>query len=167
MIDGGLEAIERANLQLILQQVISKLREKDQLDLPNLINLYQRSTPEKLLPLSIFTTSLYPIEAITKYFHEEEKLSFSQIAEILNRNPRNIWTAYHRALQKQKKPFPKLPEQFLLPLHLFLHRVHTPQEALVLYLKKTYQLSNKKIANLINSSPNSVAVLIKRAEGKQ
>lgn len=166
MIDGGLEAIERANLQLILQQVISKLREKDQLDLPHLIKLYQRSTPEKLLPLSIFTTSLYPIEAITKYFHEEQELSFTQIAELLNRNPRNIWTAYQRSQLKIKKPFSLVSENYYLPIHLFQKETLTPQEAIVTYLRSTFQLPNKKIAALLNTSPNSVAVLMKRVEEK-
>ena len=166
MIDGGLEAIERANLQLILQDVIYKLREQDQLDLPELINLYQKLTPEKKVPLSIFTTTLYPIEAITKYLHEEEQLTFTQIAELLNRNPKNIWTAYKRSTQKFKKPFSKIQEKYFIPLSLFQNETKTPLEAIILYLKSIYQLTNKKIALILNNSPNSVAVLLKRAGRK-
>lgn len=40
------------------------------------------------------------LEAIVRYLKEEQKLTYSQIAQLLNRDDRTVWTTYKRAAKK-------------------------------------------------------------------
>jgi len=54
------------------------------------------------LPSSIFRDrELSVLEAIAEYFKEEKKMRYSEIAKLLNRDDRTIWTAYNRAKEKR------------------------------------------------------------------
>ncbi len=53
------------------------------------------------IPTEIFRgTSLGVLEAIVVYFKDERNLRFHQIAVLLDRDERNIWTVYKRAKHK-------------------------------------------------------------------
>lgn len=55
------------------------------------------------LPLKIFADrSLSVLEVISEYLHDELKLTFHEIAELMNRDDRTIWTCYHRAKKKRE-----------------------------------------------------------------
>ena len=55
------------------------------------------------VPTSILRDrTLSVLEAIVEYLKEHEQLSFHQIAKLLNRDDRTIWTVYRRAKQKRK-----------------------------------------------------------------
>ncbi len=43
------------------------------------------------------------LEAISEYMKDTMGLSYHEIAVMLNRNDRTIWTCYNRAKQKRKK----------------------------------------------------------------
>ncbi len=43
------------------------------------------------------------LEAIVEYLKDEKKLSYHEIAVMLNRDDRTIWTCYNRARSKRKK----------------------------------------------------------------
>jgi hypothetical protein len=42
------------------------------------------------------------LEAIVEYLKDEKKLSYHEIAVLLNRDDRTIWTCYKRAKSKRK-----------------------------------------------------------------
>ena len=53
------------------------------------------------LPISIFENKkLTILESIITYLKEKE-FKFSEIAKLLDRNQRNIWTTYSRTVKKQ------------------------------------------------------------------
>ena len=53
------------------------------------------------IPSSIFKDrKLAPLESITEYLKDTQGLSFHEIAVILNRDDRTIWTCYNRAKKK-------------------------------------------------------------------
>jgi len=55
------------------------------------------------IPLKIFRDRNFkPLEAICRYMKDELKLSYHEIALLLNRNDRTIWTCYHRAKKKEE-----------------------------------------------------------------
>lgn len=55
------------------------------------------------IPTKIFgDRSFAVLESLVKYMKEELKMNYAEIAEILNRDERTIWTAYNRK-QKNKK----------------------------------------------------------------
>lgn len=54
-----------------------------------------------LIPASIFANRKFSaLEAISVYLHDKIGLKFSEIAEILGRDQRTIWTSYSRARKK-------------------------------------------------------------------
>jgi hypothetical protein len=54
-----------------------------------------------VVPLSVFSNrKVGPLEALSAYLHDEMKLKFSDIAKILKRDQRTIWTSYHNAKRK-------------------------------------------------------------------
>ena len=56
-----------------------------------------------MIPLSIFKDKrLTVLESITIYLKEKE-MKFSEIAKLLERDQRNIWTIYSRAKKKLNK----------------------------------------------------------------
>ncbi len=63
-----------------------------------------KDIPEDLnIPISIFTDrSLASLEVVVEYLKEVKNLSYHQIAVLLNRNDRTIWTCYNRAKAKRK-----------------------------------------------------------------
>jgi DNA-binding transcriptional MerR regulator len=56
------------------------------------------------IPSSIFKDrDLAPLEAITEHLKDDLGMSFHEIAVLLNRNDRTIWTCYSRAKKKHQK----------------------------------------------------------------
>ncbi len=60
---------------------------------------------EKILevPLRILQDrTVAVLEAIVEYLKEEKELRYSEIAKLLNRDQRTIWTVYSRVKKKRK-----------------------------------------------------------------
>jgi hypothetical protein len=54
------------------------------------------------IPASIFRDrELSVLEAITEYLKDRRNLRYSEIAQLLNRDDRTIWTAYRRSKEKR------------------------------------------------------------------
>jgi hypothetical protein len=57
-----------------------------------------------LVPQSLFAQSVAsPTEALVLYLYDELELSYTQVAALLHRNQRTIWTTYKRAKVKYEK----------------------------------------------------------------
>ncbi|MDD5177986.1 MAG: hypothetical protein PHT54_01745 [Candidatus Nanoarchaeia archaeon] len=56
------------------------------------------------IPISIFTNSkLSALESVVAYLKEKSRFSFKEIAVLLKRDTRTIWTVYNRARKKNVK----------------------------------------------------------------
>ena len=56
------------------------------------------------IPSNILTDrSVSVLEAIVKYLKEKKRLTYHEIAVLLNRDDRTIWTVYQRARKKNAK----------------------------------------------------------------
>jgi len=47
--------------------------------------------------------SLSVLESLVSHLKDVKRYSYHEIAVMLNRDDRTIWTVYHRAMQKRKK----------------------------------------------------------------
>ena len=55
------------------------------------------------IPTAVFRDrTLKPLEAVVEFLKEHENKSLHQIAKLLNRDDRTIWTVYTRAKRKRK-----------------------------------------------------------------
>jgi len=151
--------------QKLLEIVLKKIQSEGDLQLADLIKTFQETKGEISVPLSIFSTSLPPAEALCSFLRENKKLSYKEIAALISRNEKNVWAACQRAKRKNKKHL-KAEEKYHLPVSIFKDRSYSLLENVVFYLNRVHHLSNKEIAKLMKKSPNSIAVLMKRARDK-
>lgn len=151
--------------QQLLKIILQRMHQEQGLQLPELIQTFQKAKQEASIPLSIFTSSLDPAEALYKFLKENERLSFQQIAAELHRDQKSVWASYQRSKRK-KQMFLIQEEKYFLPLSIFKKRRYSLLESVVFYLNSIHHLSNRQIAKLLQRTPNTVAVLMKRARDK-
>ena len=57
-----------------------------------------------LIPLSIFLDrGISVLEAVSEYLKDSKGFSYHDMAVLLNRNDRTVWTCYNRAKKKRDK----------------------------------------------------------------
>ncbi len=112
--------------------------------------------PEKLepieIPISIFTKELGGLEAVVKYMRENLRMKYSEIAKLLNRDDRTIWTSYDKA--KVKKPQKLRAKGILIPLSIFTENT-TVLEAIINYLKQM-QMKYSEIGKLLHRDERNI-----------
>jgi len=114
------------------------------------------------VPATIFTKDLGYLEALVKYLKENLGMSYSVIAELLNRDQRTIWTAYKKASEKQKEPISVKETEIFIPISILGDREFTIREAVISYLR-TKGLRHSEIAKLLNRDPRNVWTRIKKS----
>jgi len=125
---------------------------------------------EPLIPTSIFhDRELSFAETIIEYLHEQQKLKFSEIAALLNRDERNIWTLYRRANEKRsgeelKKVFAS--NNIFIPVSVFQDRSLSILEVVVEHLK-AQNLPNAEIARLLLRSEKTIWQVASRVKEKR
>ncbi|MBU3940951.1 MAG: hypothetical protein KKH88_03440 [Nanoarchaeota archaeon] len=101
---------ERKNLSL---RNISELIARDERNVWHIYDRADKKYPKNFvlneikywIPVSIFSdTKLSALESVVVYLKEKISLTYSEIAILLERNDRTIWTVYHRAEKKNVKP---------------------------------------------------------------
>jgi len=150
----------------LLRSIIHFMRQNQQLSLQELIGIYAEVSPEEAVPVSIFSHKLSPSEALCKFLKENRELTFHEIALLLNRNDRSIWTSYARAKKKSKALFKPKEQDILIPLQIFQDRSRSILEHVTHHLKTSHSLTNSKIARALKKNPSSIATVISRAEKK-
>jgi len=124
---------------------------------------------EILLPTTIFCDrSLSFLESIVVYLREEYKLGFSEIARLLNRNRRTIWTIYQRSVAKRTTTPPKVKivSNIFIPLSVVRDRRLSILEIVVKYLVDKTSLTNHQIALLLNRSDKTIWTVKDRTKKK-
>ncbi|MEK6826784.1 MAG: hypothetical protein AABX90_04100 [Nanoarchaeota archaeon] len=99
----------KEELELSYHQ-IGILLNRDERNIWHTYNYSRKKYPDKLkitvskyfIPVSIFQNKLGALENIVLYLKDELNLSYHNIAELLERNDRTIWTMYNRAKNKLK-----------------------------------------------------------------
>jgi len=122
-----------------------------------------------LIPLSVFLDrGVSVLEAISEYLKDGKGLSYHEIAVLLNRNDRTIWTCYNRAKKKNPGHVVKLAEsREHIPSSIFLDREVSVLETIVEYLKDERKLSYHEMAVLLNRDDRTVWTCYSRAKKKR
>jgi len=150
----------------LLRSILKFMKDSQGLSLSELIKIYSESEKDHAIPVSIFAGVLSPSESVCKYLKENRHLSFHDIAAMLERDDRSIWTSYSRASGKMKTPFVIEDQDIVIPSQIFRDRSKSILENVVYFLKANYSFSNSKIAGLLNKHPSAIATVAKRAENK-
>ncbi|MFC1685908.1 LamG-like jellyroll fold domain-containing protein [Nanoarchaeota archaeon] len=123
-----------------------------------------REEERRTIPISLFKSNISPAELVVRYMKEEFDLKLSEIAKVLNRNDRSIWTTYQNASKRREKLIVKKGE-LEVPVSIFSDRRLSILESLTLHLRKE-GLSNVEIAKMLDRDPRNIYTLFKRAGDK-
>ncbi|MFC1691823.1 hypothetical protein ACFL0W_06615 [Nanoarchaeota archaeon] len=126
---------------------------------------------EILIPISIFNNpSLSALETVVKFLKENKNIRGVDIAKLLKRNDKTIYTTYNKT---SKKLFEQFPEQliaeseFFIPVSAIADRTSAPLEALVKFLKDKLNLRFVVIAKLLNRDPRTVWTVYNRKKNQK
>lgn len=126
----------------------------------------QKKTPS--VPASLFSNrKLGTLEVTVKYLKENLSFNYSQIAKLINRDDRTVWTAYQNAAKKQKEKFLVRKEEYNVPCQAFWEREKGPLESVVIYLKDEMKLSFKDISAMLNRNYRTVWLSYKNGKEKK
>lgn len=145
---------------LILSYLKQKYSNSDlSIPLKEIINILDK---KEEFPLYIINKKLTVLESVVKYLREEKNYSLHKISELLNRDEKNLWHAYHNARKKFPLSF-DIVNSIYIPLNIFSNNL-SPLESLVFYLKQTHSLH--KIAVILNRDDRTIWTTYDRAKRK-
>ncbi len=120
------------------------------------------------IPVSIFANDeLSSLETIVKFLKENKRLRFSEIASLLNRDQRNVWTTYSKSVKKKKEQFVVSESKYYIPVEIFKDRSLGVLENICLHLKDEYKLSFHEIAVLLRRNDRTVWTSCSKDRGKK
>ena len=128
-------------------------------------NIYQDARL-KFISSSVFKDRGFPVlERIVKYMKDELNLTYHEIALLLSRNDRTIWTSYNRAKDKDVKKVIG-ENDVLIPISVFQDRTISVLETMVRYMKEELNLRYHEIALLLNRNDRTIWTVYSRAKKK-
>ena len=126
------------------------------------------NTKEEYIPLSIFSNDkLSSLENITKFLKENRGKNFSQIGQLLSRDPRTIWTTYEKAKKKLRTPFKNVSSKENIPISVLKDRSLGVLESICLYLKDSLHFSLHEIALALKRSDKTIWTSYHKAKQKK
>lgn len=120
---------------------------------------------EQSVPVEIFAKKLSPSEAVCKFLKENRKKSFHEIAVLLDRDDRSVWTSYHRAINKQKFPLIISQPSPSIPLSVLANRQFSFLESVILHLSRS--MKPMAIAKLLHRAAPIIYTVLGRAKKKE
>ena len=146
---------DQRNIWAIYSKAINKIDKKE---LMKLIKI----KVELNIPSTIFTNKLGTLETISKYMKENLGMSYHEIADKLERDERTIWTAYHKAIQKQHQMIEAKETRVFLPVSIFENRELTILESIIVYLRKK-EMKYSEIAKLLDRDQRNIWTIYSKA----
>ena len=149
-----------------MKNLIKSLIEKYNFSKEEFSSLFE--TPENNdLPISIFKNKeLSGLETITKYLKEVRNLKYSDIASLLNRDSRTIWSTYNASKKKLPEQLDIRQSDIIIPLSKLSDRSFSILESIVSYLKFKYKLSLHEIGVLLNRDDRTIWTVLSRFKKK-
>lgn len=152
---------------LKLKTALAKLKSESKLSTKNIIELVEREE-EVNVPVSLFKNrDLGILEVLVKYLHENQGLSFNEIAHALKRDNRTIWSSYDKTKIKHKAPLDPIPSEFVIPVSIFSDRRLGVLEVLVSYLRYRFNLKYCEISELLSRDQRTIWTVYNRALKKK
>ncbi|MBI5003229.1 hypothetical protein HZC31_07635 [Candidatus Woesearchaeota archaeon] len=157
---------ERQLLEVLT--LLKKVEPKDILKLLKEKEKQERQQQSQHIPVSLFAaTPLSSLEAITVYLREKRQLQFVQMEKLLDRNQIALSTTYRRARKKYAISLDIPETKWTIPCLCIADKKLSVLESIVVYLKKTYSLSNASIAKLLKKDQRTIWTVLNRAKKKE
>jgi hypothetical protein len=128
--------------------------------------LGQLHAHEAVVPLSIFSANLSPLETVVKYLKENKRMKTSHIARLLQRTPSTISISYKHATVKHKKEL-KIKGEHFVPFSSFSDSDYTVFECIVKYLHEDQGLRFSEIGVMLHRDQKTIWTVYHRACHKE
>ena len=152
-----LNSLSKAELLAIIEKHLPSI---SQADLPT-------KSEADSIPISVFDNKeLSSLETICKYLKENQNLTYHEIAVLLNRNDRTIWTTYNNSKKKLPVLFVLAKSEYYLPISIFKERKLSVLETIAVYLKDSQNLTLHQIAVLLNRNDRTIWTVYNRGKKK-
>lgn len=163
-IDRALSGISRDN---ILQSLIDYLKEQGMTE-KKISEIVKKRVQQRIdVPVSVFSSEkLGPLEALVKFLKENRSMTYSQIAAMLKRDARTVWTTYNNSLKKSAEPIKESKPGISVPVSIFCQRDLSVLESLCHYLKKERMMRIKDIAAALSKDQRNIWTVCRRADSK-
>ncbi|MBW2980814.1 hypothetical protein KY360_05350 [Candidatus Woesearchaeota archaeon] len=142
--------------------ILNRLKKKYDVSSTEVLSIIRE---EIMIPSTIFTKILSPLETDVKYLKENLDLDYSTIAKLLKRNRRAVWQAYKNAVKKYSEKLKPEETEFNIPVSALKAELSI-LEATVAYLKDEYRLSYHEIGELLQRDERTIWTVYSRAMKK-
>ncbi len=164
--DEEVAPISKAELLNAVRLIVRQLKQKNEVTTEELKEILSEKEQGQQIPLELFQNEkLSSLEITCKYLHENQKLNYRQVGQLLNRNERTIWSTCKNANKK-------LPSEFLInsqfpsyPAKILFSRKYSVLEAIVLHLIQTYTV--KEISRMLRKPYSTIWATLSKAKRKQ
>lgn len=86
-----------------IDRILNLIKEKNEAIESEIQKLADKKAKQISIPVSVFNEKLGMLEAASLYLKDELDLSFNDIAKLLKRDYKTIWTSYRQAKKKLKE----------------------------------------------------------------
>lgn len=119
------------------------------------------------VPVSVFSnTKLSGLELVCKYLKDELSIHFSEVARLLSRDYRTVWTTCAVADKKHKGALSVPKSRYFFPTLILTDRRLSVLEAIVAYLKDELGLRFTEIAAELHRDQRNIWTVYSRARKK-
>lgn len=115
------------------------------------------------IPVSIFTTSLSPLESLTRFLKENKGKKLVEISRIMSRSSAALSAAYKSAISKE---FEVVKTEYVIPLEEFEKNSDLSILEIVVNNLENRDLKHVEIARILGRDVRTIWTLNKRAEEK-
>ena len=156
----------KEDLIKLAKNIVLFLKNKHNISIHDIFEYEDTDFSDILVPITVFSTELSPSEAITKYLKDNYDLSFTEIGNLLKKEPSSIWASYKRSTKKVSSDFKFQDSDILIPISIFSTEDLSILEALSYYLRDKKHMKMKKVAQLVNKAVSTMWSAYNRAKIK-
>ena len=151
-----------------LKLLLEHFKEQYNLSPEQLLDIATGKSLQEGIPLSAFLNEkLSSLEIIVKYLKENIGKTYHEIAVLLNRDDRTIWSTYNNSLKKHKSGLVIKHTSELIPFSIFSSRKNSVLESLAIYMKENLGYSFTEISELTLKDYQTVYTTYKRGKSRK
>jgi hypothetical protein len=149
-----------------LRFFLEKFSDEELADIRKLATtIIQERSNDVSIPLSIFSSGLECVEAMTKYLKENLNLGYTEISKLIGSKPSVVYINYQRASGKVKKRFTLKKDDVFLLLKDITNPKLSLLENITFYLRNNNH-SNRQIAAIMATTEPVTSASYRRALSK-
>jgi hypothetical protein len=147
-----------------LAALFSYINEREGLKQNEIFELIEKKEKHQdiSIPLCIFNGKLSILESVVKYLKEDVNLKYCEIARLLKRNDRTIWSTYSNSKKKFPMYFKIKKCEYSVPVSIFGKENYSVFELIVYYLKDKMGLRYSQIALLLHRDQRTIWTVYNR-----